>query len=50
MERIKLRLLKPFKYYKPGDVIRIASSILARHLIDDGTAERYTPKKEKNNG
>jgi len=50
MEQIKLRLLKPFKYHKPGDVIRIASKILARHLIDGGFAERYIPKKEKNNG
>ena len=22
---------------------------MARHLIDDGTAERYIPKKEKDN-
>ena len=50
MEQIKLRLLKPFKYYKPGDVIRVMSNIMAHRLIDDGTAERYIPKKEKNNG
>ena len=50
MELVKLKLLKYWKIYSPGDVVEVPPGVLPQRMIENGTAERYIPKKEKNNG
>ena len=48
MEYVILRILKEDGRYKPGEITSV-SPLLAKHLIDDGIAERYIRKQHGNN-
>ena len=47
MELVKLKLLKNWKCYAPGDVVEVPPGVLPQRMIENGTAERYVPKKSK---
>jgi hypothetical protein len=51
MERVQLKFLKDWRWYKPGDVVELKSMVIspkgAHRLILEGIAERYIPKKFK---
>jgi len=46
MEYVILRILKQDGHSVPGDIINV-SPLLAQRLIDDGIAERYVRKENK---
>ena len=46
MEYVILRILKQEGWYRPGDITTV-SPLLAKHLIDDGIAERYVRERDK---
>ena len=46
MEYVILRIIKRDGYSVPGDIITV-SPLLAQRLIDDGIAERYVRKENK---
>ena len=48
MELVKLKLLKHWKLYSPGDVVEVPPGVLPQRMIENGTAERYIPKQKKN--
>lgn len=46
MEYVILRILKEDGRYRPGQITTV-SPMFAKHLIDDGIAERYVRKQNK---
>lgn len=46
MEYVILRIIKQEGWYRPGDITTV-SPLLAKRLIDDGIAERYVRKQDK---
>ena len=46
MEYVILRIIKRDGYSVPGDIVTV-SPLLAQRLIDDGIAERYVRKENK---
>jgi len=46
MEYVIIRIIKRYFQYGPEDIISV-SPLIAQHLIDDGTAERYVRNKNK---
>ena len=47
MEYVILKILKEDGRYRPGQITSV-SPLMAKHLIDDGIAERYTRKQHGN--
>jgi hypothetical protein len=45
-ELVYLRLLKPWKIYRSGDVVSVPAGIMPERMIRNGVAERYV----KDNG
>jgi quercetin dioxygenase-like cupin family protein len=50
MEKVLLRLKKPWKIYKAGDVVSVPAGLLPKRMIENGTAERYIKKRIKKDG
>jgi len=48
MEYVILKILKEDGRYRPGQITSV-SPLMAKHLIDDGIAERYIRKQHGNN-
>jgi len=46
MEYVILKILKEDGRYRPGQITSV-SPLMAKHLIDDGIAERYIRNKDK---
>jgi hypothetical protein len=46
MEYVILKILKEDGRYRPGQITSV-SPLMAKHLIDDGIAERYVRNKDK---
>ena len=46
MEYVILRILKQEGWYRPGDITTV-TPMMAQILIDDGIAEQYVKKKNK---
>jgi hypothetical protein len=50
MEKVLLRLKKPWKIYKAGDVVSVPAGLLPKRMIENGTAGRYIKKRIKEYG
>lgn len=48
MERVLLQLLKPWKIYKRGDIVKVPQGIMPERMIRNKTAKRYVAKKKIN--
>jgi hypothetical protein len=47
MEKVWLKLLKPWKSYEAGDVVSVPAGIMPLRMIRNKMAIRYVPGKNK---
>jgi hypothetical protein len=47
MEKVWLKLLKPWKSYEAGDVVSVPPGIMPLRMLRTKTAKRYVPVKHE---